>query len=334
MHVGCGGMAGAWLAPAAGMSGYEICGLVDLNQSAAEKRKEEFQLTSALVGTELEKVLQATKADVVFNCTVPVAHYPVTMAALRADCHVLTEKPLANSLSEAKKMIAEAEKRNLLFAVLQNYRFSAEIRHIRKLIAKGAIGKVSALHADFQIGAHFGGFRDEMEHVLLHDMAIHSFDMARYLSASIPQAVYCHEFNPAESWFRHGAAAHAIFEMSEGIVFNYRGSWCAQGRPGSWNCTWRIQGSKGAIIWDGASGIRVEKVTGKDGFVRAVEEKDEQVPPPKKPSNGHEFILREFLQCLRTGTIPETVASDNYHSLGMVFGAINSASKKARVKLS
>lgn len=323
-------MSPAWLEPAVRIPGYQIVGLVDLDPTVAMKRREEFGLPDAVVGTDLREVLAKTGAQVVFNCTIPGAHFAVTMESFRAGCHVLTEKPLANSLAEARKMIAESERRNLLFAVLQNYRYQPEIRHIRNLISRNLIGKISALHADFQIGAHFGGFRDEMDHVLLLDMAIHTFDMARFLGGVSPEAVYCHEFNPAESWYHGGAAAHAIFEMGDGVVFNYRGSWCAQGVPGSWNGTWRIQGSKGAILWDGASGIRVEKVVGKSGFFHKTECKDEIVNAPKNFIRGHEAILREFLNCMHNGGVMETVASDNIQSLAMVFQAISSAQKRRR----
>ena len=61
--------------------------------------------------------------------------------------------------------------------------------------------------ADFFIGAHFGGFRDEMAHVLLLDMAIHTFDQARKILGADPVSVYCHEFNPAGSWYAGASSA-------------------------------------------------------------------------------------------------------------------------------
>ena len=67
-----------------------------------------------------------------------------------------------------------------------------------------------------------------------------------------PLAVYCHETNPKGSWYRHGASANAIFEFDDGAVFTYRGSWCAEGANTSWESRWRIVGSKGTILWDGA----------------------------------------------------------------------------------
>ena len=60
----------------------------------------------------------------------------------------------------------------------------------------GTLGPLTTLHSDFYIGAHFGGFREQMRHVLLLDMAIHTFDAARLLSGADPVAVYCQEWNP------------------------------------------------------------------------------------------------------------------------------------------
>ena len=60
------------------------------------------------------------------------------------------------------------------------------------------------------------------------------FDQARCMSGADALAVTCHEFNPAWSWYRHGAGASAIFEMADGLVFTYRGCWCASGRITEW----------------------------------------------------------------------------------------------------
>ena len=41
-----------------------------------------------------------------------------------------------------------------------------------------------------------------MESPLLLDMAIHTFDQARFITGADALSVYCHEFNPAGSWYR------------------------------------------------------------------------------------------------------------------------------------
>lgn len=100
---------------------------------------------------------------------------------------------------------------------------------IRDFLRAGLLGGIGQLSANFQLNPHFGGFRDEMESPLIADMAIHTFDAARFIMGKNPVSVYCKEFNPAWSWYKGDANAVCIFEMSDGSVFDYRGSWCANG---------------------------------------------------------------------------------------------------------
>jgi predicted dehydrogenase len=222
--AGCGSMSAAWLKAAREVEGLQIAGLVDLNEAAARKRAAEFELPEAVIGTELAAVLAQLQPDVVFDCTIPEAHVEVTLEALRHGCHVLGEKPLADSMENARRMVAAAEVAGKLYAVIQNRRYDRRIRRLKAFLESGAIGPLTTLHSDFFIGAHFGGFRDRMEHVLLLDMAIHTFDAARFLTGADPVSVYAKEWNPAGSWYDHDASAVAVFQMTDGLVYTYRGS--------------------------------------------------------------------------------------------------------------
>ena len=138
---------------------------------------------------------------------------------------------------------------------MQNRRYDLQIRRLREFLASDALGPVTTVNCDFYIGAHFGGFRDHMKHVLLLDMAIHTFDQARCLAQADPVAVYCHEWNPVSSWYDHDASAVVVFEMTGGLVYTYRGSWCSEGLNTTWESDWRIVGTKGSVSWDGAHGL-------------------------------------------------------------------------------
>jgi len=61
----------------------------------------------------------------------------VTLTALAHGCHVLSEKPLADSLASAQEMVAAAQQANKLFAVIQNRRFHAGIRRLRRVLNAG-----------------------------------------------------------------------------------------------------------------------------------------------------------------------------------------------------
>jgi predicted dehydrogenase len=322
--VGCGGISQAWLKAAQAVEGLEIVGLVDLLEENARQRAGQFGLSGVEIDSNLPRLLERAAPDLVFNCTVPEAHADVTLAALGRGCHVLGEKPLADTLENARRMVAAAEAAGRVFAVMQNRRFDPGIRALRGYLDEGELGRLTTVHSDFFLAPHFGGFRDQMQHVLLLDMAIHTFDQARFLSRSDPLSVYCKEWNPAGSWYAHGASAVAVFEMSGGLVYTYRGSWCAEGLPTSWESDWRLIGERGTARWDGAQVLEAEVVRSTTGFQS--ERQPGAIGPYSGPAiGGHAGLLADFIDCLRSGRTPETLAADNIKSLAMVFGAIESA---------
>jgi predicted dehydrogenase len=164
---------------------------------------------------------------------------------------------------------------------------------------------------------------------LLLDMAIHTLDTARYLSNADPVAVYCDEFNPPWSWYKGNASAVAIFEMTGGLRYIYRGSWCAEGLATSWEAEWRAVGPGGAAIWDGTSDAVAEVVTERgEEFVRT---EHRSVEPKDSIRLGIVGALHDFVHALRTGETPMGECHDNIKSLAMVFRAIASATSGRRI---
>ena len=78
--------------------------------------------------------------------------------------------------------IARARSAGRIHAVVQNRRYVAGVRRIARALKGGAIGDIASVHADFFLAPHFGGFREDMDHVLLLDMAIHTFDALRCMT--------------------------------------------------------------------------------------------------------------------------------------------------------
>ncbi len=335
--AGCGSMAKGWLralAEAPDLKGrVAIVGLVDLDLGAAERLAAEFGLTAAATGTDLDSMLTATKPDLLFDVVIPAARRDVVLTGLRHGCHVLTEKPMAVSLDEARELVAAAKSAGRVHAVVQNRRFIEGVRRIRETIASGALGDLTALHADFFIGAHFGGFREQMAHPLLLDMSIHTLDAARFMSGADPLAVYCHETNPHGSWYAEGAAANAIFEFSGDVVFTYRGSWVAEGGTTSWESAWRVIGTAGTLLWDGADSFELKQVSEHSGFLRPLRDAAVSPPPHLSQTHGHASVIAEFLDAIESGRAPETAGNDNIKSLAMVFAAIESARTRQRVMI-
>lgn len=335
--VGCGAMADGWLRALQEVpelsAMVQVAGFVDLNEAAAKALAARFGY-DVPVGGDLGAMLAAVKPDVVFDLVVPAARFGVVTQALAAGAHVLSEKPMANTLEEARGLIAAAERAGRIHAIIQNRRYLPGIRRVKALLDSGRLGDLTAVHLDFFVGAHFGGFRDQMAHVLLLDMAIHSFDAARYLIGTAPEAVYCRETNPKGSWYAQGASADALFDFAGGVTMTYRGSWCAEGANTAWECNWRIIGTKGTVVWDGNDGISAHVVGGDEGFLRPVVAV--AVPAAGQMVEGHAGVMLDFLAAVGEGggAVPLTDGRDNIHSLAMVFAAIASATAGVRLPVS
>ena len=327
--VGAGGIADAWFPPL-GKEKVEVVAVVDLVKERAEQRIAKYRL-KALASDNLDKVLREAKADFAVDLTLPEAHCQVTCKCLRAGLAVVGEKPMASSMAEARRMVRTSEAMGKLYMVSQSRRWEPKHDALARTVAAGAIGDLTALNCDFFLGAHFGGFRDEMPSPLILDMAIHQFDMARMIGGADPVRVYAEEFNPKDSWYKGDVAANCVFEMTGGVRFAYRGSWCAEGCHTSWNGDWRIIGSKGTLLYDHDKDPYGEVVAGNEGFNR-----------PKKPVKiarspvrftGMHGALREMLAFLRAGRRPQCECHDNIKSLAMVFAAIESSHSGKRVNV-
>lgn len=327
--VGAGGITGAWLTPLKKRDDVEIIAVADPVRESAEKRISEFSL-DAVYYPSLANALENVKADIVFDCSIPEAHCANSILALSKGCHVLSEKPMAKNLAEAKDVIKAAKLSGKTHAVIQNRRYLNEIVSYRNAVREN-IGGLTTLNADFYIGAHFGGFRDVMEHVLLLDMAVHSFDQARFISGCDPVSVFCKEWNPGGSWYRHGASAVAVFTMTDNVVFTYRGSWCAEGCNTSWECSWRAVGTKGSATLENTT-VKCERPAGSGEFINKCE--TVEIPETSLDFTGHPGVIHEFMTCLKNGKSPQTVCTDNIKSLAMVEGAIASAESGREVEIS
>ncbi|KAB8165916.1 gfo/Idh/MocA family oxidoreductase [Streptomyces sp. 3MP-14] len=324
-------MGRAWLRAIAAEPEVALAGVVDLDVEQARRSLAAVPgLGEVPVSASLGELADGEGVDAVLDVTVPAAHLPVTLEALGRGLPVLGEKPMAATLGEARALVRAAEAAGELFMVSQSRRYD---RHLYALRAEAErLGRLGILVQEFFKAPRFGGFRDAMEHPLVLDMAIHSFDAARFVLGADPVAVYCDEYNPAWSWYRGDAAATAIFEMAGDTRYVYTGSWCSEGLETSWNSGWRLSGERGSATWDGENAPRVELAD--SGNADGPADGPALDATANAPAgSGISGALAEFVGALRTGRVPMGECHDNLLSLAMVHAAIASARDRARVTI-
>jgi predicted dehydrogenase len=320
--VGAGSMGRAWARTVTAHPDVALVGWVDLYTERVADGIEQLGLNDVAVEGDLSTALAELAPDFVIDVAVPEAHHDITAHCLDSKVAVLGEKPMASNLDEARDLVRRADASSTLFVVSQNRRYNAGLVAFRELT--GRLGVLGQLNAEFYRAPHFGGFREEMDSPLVLDMAIHTFDAARYLVGSDPVSVYCDEFNPPWSWYRGAASAVAEFEFANGVRFSYEGSWCAQGQETSWDSSWRAVGAQGSAVWDG-TGNPVAEVRPSDGDGAALERLE--ATPGAIAGEGIAGSLADFVRALRGGSddLPMNECHDNLKSFAMVVAALESS---------
>jgi len=335
--AGCGMVSDMWIEGALKRNDCEIVALVNRSIDKANAKKDEHNLT-ANTYSSIESALENETANVVFDLTPPEAHFNTVTTALKAGCHVFGEKPMSDSLELAEKMVKCAEETGKEYFVMQNRRYLSRLYGLKNFMQSQQIGVIGQLSANFQLDPHFGGFREDMESPLIADMAIHTFDTARFISGKNAVSVFCHEFNPSWSWYSGDANAICIFEMEDGSVFDYRGSWCANGLNTSWESEWRVACADGAAFWDGATKLYYDLTAqgeGKTGLSAGNEITSDfkDIKFDEMEIEGHHACINEMFDALKNGTRPQTDCRDNINSIRMVYKAIESSRTKKIVRI-
>jgi predicted dehydrogenase len=312
--VGAGAMGRAWLRAICATPEVELVAVVDVAPGAAQAALDEVGIQGVPAFRTLAEAAGSAGPQAVVDVTVPAAHLPVTLEALALGLPVLGEKPAAATLPEAIALAEAAERAGELFMVSQNRRYDRNLAGLcRRLPELGPLGVVTT---QFFAAVHFGGFREEMAHPVLLDMAIHPFDTARMLLGAEPLTVHCEEFNPPWSWYAGAACMSASFEFPGGARYLYQGSWANRGRRTSWNGEWRLGGEHGSAEWDGDHPAQL--------FLGEAGDRAERCQPVDVPEDIA-GTLDEFVRALRTGATPSGAIRDNIRSLAMVHAAVESA---------
>ena len=135
--VGCGNISMTYMRNASLFPEVELRACTDLDSGMASRRAAEYGVRAL----SLNDLLAADDVDLILNLTVPNAHSAVTMAALEAGKHVFTEKPLATTASDGRKLVAEATRRGRLIGSAPDTFLGAAGRLARRLVDEGAIGR-------------------------------------------------------------------------------------------------------------------------------------------------------------------------------------------------
>lgn len=142
--IGCGGIANGKHMPALSKLS-DLCTMTafcDVIEERAQKAKKEYGASDAKVYTDYHEMLKDEAIDVVHVLTPNVLHCPITVDAFAAGKNVMSEKPMASTSTDAKKMIAAWKKSGKQFTIGYQNRFRPEVQALHRACEKGELGEI------------------------------------------------------------------------------------------------------------------------------------------------------------------------------------------------
>lgn len=318
--VGAGNACNLWLAPVGRLWWVEIDALVDLDMARAHDALARHGVT-APVRDDLEVALDELRPQIVIDLTPPANRRTVAEAAFAAGADVIAEKPLAESVEEARTLVRLAEEAGRRLVVMQNHRYHPAVQRMRRWVAEGGAGRPVLVDCELHRAVEPFERVADLPSPLLSDMAIHAFDQARNLTGRDPVRVIAHEIRPRDSGFAGAAVAFATFELEDDVRFTYRGSWAAAGHETPWFGRWRIDGTEGCARWEDGAPPAIERLTGHSEHGPQFDRSELEVADGP---NDHPAAVPALLEGLAAGDPLPTEARDNIRSLAMVEAAIQS----------
>lgn len=137
--IGAGNISSAYLRLAPIFDRLEVRAIADIMPEVAAARGAEFKVPVKTV----DKLLSSRDIDVVINLTIPAAHYEVTRDTISAGKHAYSEKPLALTLSQGKKLRKLAKEKGKQIGCAPDTFLGGAHQFARMLIEDGKVGRIT-----------------------------------------------------------------------------------------------------------------------------------------------------------------------------------------------
>ncbi|RXJ02032.1 gfo/Idh/MocA family oxidoreductase [Anaerobacillus alkaliphilus] len=121
-----------------------VSAICDTSKARLQEVAETFTITNKF--TNYQDLLDRTEIDAVYVAVPPKFHEAIVLAAISAGKHILCEKPLANSVEEAERMVDAITKTNLVHAMHFPLNYQASLQQFEQLFKDGYIGELRRIN--------------------------------------------------------------------------------------------------------------------------------------------------------------------------------------------
>jgi predicted dehydrogenase len=327
IQVGTGGWGGHWvrdvLPRLADMGKAVPAAAVDISPDNLKNAREHLKLPADRCYTDLAKAFADNKADFAIVVVPPAHHEKVVDAALARGMHILSEKPIADTMEACARVYRKVKAAGVKMAVTMSHRFDQDNQTLEREIHSGKYGKLNYL-----IGrntwacrkfASWGKFRHEIPDALLIEGTVHHFDIIRGLTGSNARTVYALTWNPPWGEYAGDSNGLVTLEMENGAKVFYEGNKTSATTLNGWGEDYfRAECDQATLELDKRRLRVLSDLSGE----RVITEK----PLAHQPVWKNPWLVEMYCDWLRGERENHpTSLDDNIHCCALLFAAIESA---------
>lgn len=336
--IGCG-WAGARHAYAYRNRDIHIKWMVDTDIKRAEKLSK-IQ-SDAHITNNYREAINDKEVDAVDICLPHFLHHAVAIESAFKEKHILCEKPIANSLDNANRMIEAAERNNIVLMVAENEIFSPLYIEVRELLRKSVIGKPALVHLNRGCYLEKSFIKDRPWFLKSNQAAggmmmsggIHDFEKLRMIIGEIIQ-VFSMRAPQRISQMEGDDTSVALLKFKNnaiGIMIQSYIMKNALTASGTELHTLRIDGEYGSIVAAGTHGGTIRIYSDRKNIKDNEKYVEEEIIIPEKDT--FQLEIDHFLKCILEDIEPVTSGKRMKKSLKLVMAAYESIATGMPVKI-
>ena len=301
----------------------EAVACVDINTETFGLAKDNLNLSKSQCYTDIQQAFRDHRdADFVVMVVPPAAHEAVVDVSLEYDMHILSEKPIADTMEACSRIYNKVMAADKKMAVTMSHRFDQDKQTLEREIKSGRYGP---LH--YIVGRNtwncrkypaWSAFRYKIRDPLLVEATVHHFDIIRALAGANAKTVYAVTWNPPWGDFAGDPCGLITIEMENGVRAIYEGCKVSATTLNNWcHDYFRAECELATLELNKRQLNIMSEITG--------EYVDIEKPLARQPIWKNEWLAELFIDWLENGTEPPNSLRDNIHCAALVFAAVRSA---------
>jgi predicted dehydrogenase len=340
IQVGLGAHGTAWcrhfLPPNVADGLIEVVAAVDVNPAAHKIAQDELGLRPEQCYTDVAKAFDAHPADFCTNVVPSAFHEHVVDLALAHDMHILSEKPIADTLAASLRIADKVTKAGKKMAVTMSHRFDQDKTTLRRELRSESSGPLDYLACRFTVGARKDSYPSiyyGVPHPLMMEMAVHHLDILADLAGAPCETLYAESWNPEWSEFHGDCQGLVTMRFENGVRAVYEaGNSNAIGLNPWMEEYIRAECREATLVLDRRDLRRFGYVPGKS-WASAAGDRGEEMPLIQQSKWANTWLVEQFVGWLDGGPALETNVVANLQSVALVAAAIESSRTGAAVKI-